>query len=92
MFAVGDEEARLAIEDGRVTSIECFTSLLFEGNELIGAKITEVSKWLPGSLMLAVDYKDGSQRWEADELGLMIWTEDGFVESVAIFESLEGDL
>ena len=83
-FRVGDELARVSIEDESVIHVECAASLCFEGVELVGMEVLDVRRLLSGRLTLVEDELDGSQTWECDGLGLTLWVQDGRVESATV--------
>ena len=83
-YRIGDELARVSVEDGKIVSVECVSSLRLNGDELLGLSIREVNRLLPMAAMLCEVYEDGNERWECEELGLTLWVEDGVVASATV--------
>lgn len=83
-YRVGDEEARLRVEDGVVVGVECVRSLLLEGREIIGAREAEVAELLGCEPTVKQRWSDGNARAEVPELGLTLWFEGGVVESATV--------
>lgn len=83
-YRVGDEEARLRVEDGAVVAVECVRSLLFNGREIIGAREADLDDLLGHTPSVKERWTDGSARAELPELGLTLWLEGGIVESATV--------
>jgi hypothetical protein len=82
-YKVGDEEARLRVEDGIVVGVECVRSLLLNGREIIGAREADLDELL-GYAPSIKDRTDCDARAEVPELGLALWLERGVVESATV--------
>jgi hypothetical protein len=81
-YRVGHEEARVRVQDGVLTAVECVKSLRYlDRDELLGLPIDEVEAIIGEALVRAKHWDDGSAMYEAKRLGLTLWVEDGRVES-----------
>lgn len=83
-YRIGDEQGRISVDDGKIISVECVESLQLDGNELLGLSISEMNRLLPKAAVLCEAYEDGDERWECEELGLVLWVEDGVVASATV--------
>jgi len=86
-YRIGDELARVSPADGKIISVECFHYLKWNGNELLGLRVDDVNHLLPRATTLREVYDDGDELWECDELGLMLWVENGIVASATVSSS-----
>jgi len=84
-YRVGDEEARVSVEDGVVTAVECMRSLRYLGHrELLGSSPKAAEVLLGEVLVRAKDWSDGTAMYQAESLGLTLWVEDDRVESATV--------
>jgi hypothetical protein len=83
-YRVGNEEARVRVENGIIVGVECVRSLLLHGQEIIGLQQAELGDVLGRSPEVAQRWDDGSARLEVPELGLTLWLESGVVESATV--------
>lgn len=84
-YRVGDEEARVRVDDGAVTAVECAKSLKYLGrSELLGLSTRAVEALLGEVLVQAKHWGDGTAMYEAENLGLTLWVEAGRVESATV--------
>jgi hypothetical protein len=83
-YRIGDEQGRISVDSGKIVSVECAASLRLDDNELLGLSISEVNHLLPRPAVLCEAYEDGDERWECEELGLILWVEDGVVASATV--------
>jgi len=83
-FRVGNELARVYLEHGVISDIECSVSLLLEGDELLGRTIEDFNRRLPVTTTLKETYLDGTEVWPCDALGLTAWVKNGRVESATV--------
>lgn len=84
-YRVGDEEARVRVENGVITAVECTLSLCYRGRiELLRLSVNRVDTILGGVLSLERLWGDGTSMYEAESLGLTLWVEDGKVESATV--------
>ncbi|WP_146658878.1 hypothetical protein [Enhygromyxa salina] len=85
VYRVGDEEARVQVDDGTVTAVECVRSLSYLGSsELLGLSIPAVESLLGRVLVRAEHWGDDTAMYEAQSLGLTLWVEGGRVESTTV--------
>jgi hypothetical protein len=83
-YRVGDEEARVAVWDGVITSVECWHSMRFNGVEILGLSEEE----LPGVLGSVPQEKDrwpGGAQLNVEQLGITLWIEEDYVESATVW-------
>jgi hypothetical protein len=84
-YRVGDEAARVAVEDGVITRVECVESICFKGTEMIGLSEEELPAVL-GALPQEVDrWPPGNAQLDVEQLGITLWMEDGYVESATVW-------
>ena len=89
-YRVGDEEARVRVEDGVVTAVECIQSLKFLGrSELLGLPVRAAQERLGATLVETKRWEDGSAMYEAERLGLTLWVEGERVESATVEACME---
>ena len=68
----------ISVSGGKVISVESWERVLFNGIDIIGC----VPEQLPNVVGQAVVFKN--DHLECDSLGMMAWTDNGFIESVSM--------
>lgn len=83
-YRVGNEEARVYVKDGVVKSLECWESLRYLGrHELIDLSL-EAAEAILGEVLTRADQWEDGAMYEADDLGLTLWIEEGLIESATV--------
>lgn len=90
-YSVGEDTARVSVEDGLITSLECWTSVRYRGHELIGVSIDALCQRLGPDLHMTESSEDGYKTYEAPSLGLTAWVEGERVESVTMSAVFDAD-
>jgi hypothetical protein len=78
-----DHEAYVSLHDGVIVSVECFRSMTFNGNEIIGVleeRLQEILGFVPEE----IDRTDDGARFDVSALGIILWIEGGRVESAEV--------
>lgn len=83
-YCIENEMGRISAVDGKIVDVECVSSLRLNQNELLGLHVSEVNRLLPKPATLGEVYGDGDERWECEELGLVLWVEEGVVTSATV--------
>lgn len=92
-YRVGDEEARICVENGIIVTVECVHSLHYQGHgELLGLHVDTANAIFEGALTLEERWDDGTSMYEAENLGLTLWVENGHIESATVGEILRADM
>lgn len=101
----GDEPGRyenddigiiISTEHGKVITIECEEELIYKGKNLINMSEKDVVSHLgqePDEIDGPYALQNGRiiSPWDFDELGLLIWMEDGTVSGVTVTDSTDDD-
>lgn len=90
-YRVKGSDNSIYTEHGLIVSVSCDDMFVFEGTNLIGIseeELISIFKGINYCIGTGVEYDDNSVQYpfEYDELGLMVWTEDGRVVSASAID------
>lgn len=96
-YEIPNHETRVYVDDnGIIECVGCFDNLYYQGKNLFGLKIDEITKIMgeEGKIGKAVlsDFQDGEFEKtpiEFEQWGLEIWFRHGVVESISAFNNLQ---
>ncbi len=84
VYEVKKERIRFAIENNILVSVECFGSVIYNGNELIGIDFDLVSKLFDISKCTVTFHEGFGREIICEELAAIFWEEDGKLESISM--------
>ncbi len=84
-YRVGDDEARVRVDDDAVAAVECTNSLMYLNQvEILGLSVQAAKNLLGEDLVESRQWDDGTAMLELEKLGLTLWVESGRVESATV--------
>src|SRR5262249_42023944 len=91
IYEIPGWESFISVEDGRVSSVGCWDSCLFEGNELLGMRFTVAREILGPEDGLGEGLGFGYAAYYV-RLGLTLWVEEnGIIESATCEACVKDD-
>lgn len=90
-FDVNNGAAQIWIDEGKFHGAEVASSLFLGSKNLIGMSGEEAMKLIGGGWTIEDPDEFGDRRLLNDELGVWLWEEDSFVDSVTVFRDDEDD-
>jgi hypothetical protein len=83
-YRVGDKDAHVSVQDGVITSVECWNSIRFNGTEILGLSEGDIPRIL-GFVPQEKDRWPGGMQLNIEHLGITLWIEEGYVESATVW-------
>ncbi len=83
IYEIVEDKTRFSVEQGVLTSVECCTNFIYKGKNLINMP-TDEAVAIIGKPFSIVDNWIGGAEYLCKELGIIIWDEEGRVESISV--------